>query len=989
MNFTSGYMRYFNSIVVQKNKKDRLGSIENLFGKKVGVVGGYSVEKLIGKHFPKIKLVQFADAKKLLNGVIAGKIDAAISNHQVVQHDISSRFITDIVSISILGNEYLPEITEAFGVQKKHPLLHSAMQKAIDSLDNEKEELQLKWFGELKPRKITFTANELTFLKNHGAIRYCIDPSWKPLEFRSKDNRHQGMSADFINLFSKNSGVTFEFVPTKTWAESLRFLEARRCDFLPLAAPNQERLKYMAFTAPYVVFPLVIATKSDVSFISDFRNVSDKTFAVVRGYVHTEIIRKNYEGVKLIEAKDVIQGLDYVRSGKVFGFIDTVATISQGIEEENIVGLKIAGKLEGEWRFSIGVRNDLPVLLSIMNKNLDYIEAGDKRQIFNRWIAVRYERGFDYQLFWRLLAAMAVVGLFLLYRYRVLSRVNTKLTYALALSSAALESTPDGVLIVDQGGKISRWNRRFVELWRVPEHLLDTKVTDPALQYVTEQMADPDAFLSKVRELYAHPGESSFDMLYLKDGRIVERYSQPLMMGGAIAGRLWSFRDLTERKHLEERLHELAFYDHLTGLANRSLLHDRLRQAMFSSGRSGHYGALLLIDLDNFKSLNDTYGHHLGDLLLKQVAQRLSTCVRSEDTVARFGGDEFVVMLTNLGNEKKDALGRVELVGGKVMAVLNEDYHLENISYSISPSIGANLFLGQQVSTDTLLKQVDLAMYKAKDAGRNTLRFFDPEMERMVMQRARMEEELRQAIENKQFVLHYQPQIAGSRISGCEVLVRWQHPERGMVSPAEFIPLAEETGLILPVGNLVLEIACAQLAIWAGRADMAHLTIAVNVSAHQFHQSDFVEQVLATLKKAGANPEKLKLELTESLLVSDVDDVIEKMYALKARGVSFSLDDFGTGYSSLMYLKRLPLDQLKIDQSFVRDVLVDPNDASIARTIIALSETLGIGVIAEGVETADQQAFLANAGCHAYQGYLFGHPLPIGDFEAFFRTNDQ
>jgi len=416
-------------------------------------------------------------------------------------------------------------------------------------------------------------------------------------------------------------------------------------------------------------------------------------------------------------------------------------------------------------------------------------------------------------------------------------------------------------------------------------------------------------------------------------------------------------------------------------------MQDRLRQTITASSRSGNYGALLFIDLDNFKTLNDTLGHDMGDLLLKQVAQRLTASVRAGDTTARLGGDEFVVTLANLSRGEVDAAAQTKAVGEKIIAALNQTYQLKDVPYHITPSIGATLFRGHQTEIEVLLKQADLAMYKSKDAGRNTLRFFDPVMETDVMKRVVLERDLREAVQMKQFLLYYQAQMAGGQLIGSEALVRWQHPTRGMVPPTDFIPLAEETGLILPLGQWVLETACSQLAVWGSRPEMAHLTVAVNVSAHQFRQPDFVERVLEVLKNTGANPQRLKLELTESLFVSNVEELIEKMFALKATGVAFSLDDFGTGYSSLSYLKRLPLDQLKIDQSFVRDILVDPNDAAIARTIIALAQTLGLGVIAEGVETETQRDFLAKSGCHAYQGYLFSRPLPIEAFEAFARLS--
>jgi diguanylate cyclase (GGDEF)-like protein/PAS domain S-box-containing protein len=471
-----------------------------------------------------------------------------------------------------------------------------------------------------------------------------------------------------------------------------------------------------------------------------------------------------------------------------------------------------------------------------------------------------------------------------------------------------------------------------------------------------------------------------------KNGEIYPKWlsiSAVIGANGTVSHYIGTHNDITERKKAEEKINVLAFFDQLTGLPNRTLLLDRLKQAMFSSGRSDNHGALLFIDLDNFKTLNDTLGHDVGDLLLKQVAQRLTHCVRDGDTVARLGGDEFVVVLANLSANDEEAAKDTQIVAEKILATLNQVYQLSHATHRSGASIGATLFKGSVVPIDDLMKRADLSMYKAKAAGRNVVRFFDPSMEIAVKVRAVMEGDLLRALQEKQFLLHYQAQMQGDRLTGAEVLLRWQHPLRGMVSPAEFISLAEETGLILPLGHWVLETACVKLAQWESWPEISHLTLAVNVSAHQFHQTDFVDQVLGVLEKTGANPQRLKLELTESLLVENVEDIIEKMSALKNCGVGFALDDFGTGYSSLSYLKRLPLDQLKIDQSFVRDVLTDSNDASIARTIVTLANSLGLGVIAEGVETEAQRDFLASSGCHAYQGYYFSRPLPIDDFEAF------
>lgn len=451
-----------------------------------------------------------------------------------------------------------------------------------------------------------------------------------------------------------------------------------------------------------------------------------------------------------------------------------------------------------------------------------------------------------------------------------------------------------------------------------------------------------------------------------------------------LSGSIWVFEDITKRKAAESEINNLAFYDPLTQLPNRRLLLDRLKHALISSSRSEKCGALLFIDLDDFKTLNDTYGHDSGDCLLQQVAQRLVTCVRQDDTVARLGGDEFVVLLEDLCKDMEEAAALAKNVSEKILFALNQCYQIENHPRYSTPSIGVTLFIDHHESVEELLKRADMAMYEAKAAGRNTIRFFDQKMQDMLMIRAALEDDLRNSILKEEFQLYYQPQVISTgRLTGVEALLRWKHPQRGMVSPAEFIPLAEESGLILPLGSWVLHTACAQIASWANNAEMANLVIAVNVSARQFYQANFVEEVLNILEQTGANPLRLKLELTESMLVNDIEDIIIKMTLLKAHGVCFSLDDFGTGYSSLSYLKRLPLDQLKIDQSFVRNILNDTNDVAIAKMVVALGLSLNLNVIAEGVELEAQRDCLARLGCHAYQGYLFSRPLPLDELEIF------
>ena len=452
---------------------------------------------------------------------------------------------------------------------------------------------------------------------------------------------------------------------------------------------------------------------------------------------------------------------------------------------------------------------------------------------------------------------------------------------------------------------------------------------------------------------------------------------------GVLTHYVGSFFDITERKKSENEIYNLAFYDPLTTLPNRRLLIDRLQHALASSERSGRHGAIMFIDLDNFKVINDTQGHDFGDMLLVDAARRLQSCVREGDTVARLGGDEFVIMLEDIKGDMEQAVTLADEVGEKILATLNKPYMLKGSEFHSTASIGISLFANRELPADTLLKHADIAMYQAKGAGRNTLRFFDPKMQSVLEARATIESDLRRALAERQFRLFYQAQVDDTgRIVGAETLVRWMHPQRGMIPPIQFIPIAEESTLILDIGHWVLETACRQLASWANDEQKRGLVLAVNVSAKQFKLKDFVDKVETVVREHNVSPTLLKLELTESVVLDDMADIVVKMHALKAIGIGLSLDDFGTGYSSLAYLKQLPLDQLKIDRSFVNDIATDPSDAVMVKTIIDMAHNFHFDVIAEGVETDAQLAFLKLHGCNAYQGYLLSKPVPVEEFEA-------
>jgi diguanylate cyclase (GGDEF)-like protein/PAS domain S-box-containing protein len=566
----------------------------------------------------------------------------------------------------------------------------------------------------------------------------------------------------------------------------------------------------------------------------------------------------------------------------------------------------------------------------------------------------------------------------------------------LILAASVFENSQEGILITNADKIIVRVNSTFSLLTgyqaeevigAIPSQMRISDQYDESFYQVMWERINTQGYWQG--EIINRRKDGSTYPEWLTITRVTDKNGQTTHYVGI-------FVDITDRKLNEERIHKLAFYDPLTQLPNRRLLIDRLRLALITSQRSQYYGALMFMDIDRFKILNDTQGHDLGDQLLIEAGKRITHCVREQDTVARLGGDEFVIMLEELAEDTTAAMLFAQRVGNKVLHALNQPYllcHFDQQGYSLpiehhsSASIGMKLFQGTQINTDDLLKQADMAMYQAKQAGRNTLRVFDPEMQSRLNQRVSLEVDMRLAMQNNQFHLHYQIQVdQQGRGIGAEALLRWKHPLRGNVQPVEFIPLAEESGLIGTLGLWVLNESCKTLATWAERPETRHLTLAVNVSAKQFCRDNFVEQIKVILDKTRINPQRLKLEITESIILVNVDDAIEIMYALRKLGISFSMDDFGTGYSSLSYLQRLPLSQLKIDQSFVRDLAIDSNDAAIIRTILALGDSLGISVVAEGVETEWQRDYLMSSGCQFFQGYLFGKPEPLSLFEQRFAA---
>ncbi|MGE0314688.1 MAG: putative bifunctional diguanylate cyclase/phosphodiesterase [Lautropia sp.] len=531
------------------------------------------------------------------------------------------------------------------------------------------------------------------------------------------------------------------------------------------------------------------------------------------------------------------------------------------------------------------------------------------------------------------------------------------------------------MVVTDLRGAIVEANQAFATLAGLPRDELDGRALASVLPADTG-VRTPDEIRRSVHLKGYWQGEIVFSR---RDGRDVPTLHTITSVRdgeGRVTHFVNAFADISEQKAAEARIRQLAYYDTLTDLPNRRLLLERLSQSLATARRSGLHAALLFLDLDNFKTLNDTLGHERGDELLVQVAQRLRKVLRETDTVARFGGDEFVVLLQQLDAAEPVAVSQVGAVAVKLREALSVPFDIDGDSHHSGATQGISLFGRTEHRAEELLKQADVALNQAKEAGRGAIRFFNPAMQAAIDARARLDSSLRKAVSGDELLLMYQAQVdVAGRLVGAEALVRWRHPLRGIVGPLEFIQHAEESGLIEPIGNWVLEMACRQLAAWSHWPATAALKLSVNISPRQFRNPDFVRTVARILRDSGADPRLLTLELTENVLIDDIDDAIHRMRVLKRVGVNFAIDDFGTGYSSLAYLQRLPVDQLKIDRGFVRDIGADTQEAAITEAIIAMGRTLRLQVIAEGVETAAQHHFLADRGCHGFQGFLFGRPV--------------
>ncbi|WP_218565874.1 EAL domain-containing protein [Pseudomonas sp. o96-267] len=815
----------------------------------------------------------------------------------------------------------------------------------------------------------------------------------EPKIFADANAQPSGILGELLQAIANEERWQLQTVPC-AWQQCLQLLQDGEIDLLPDVAFSEERAHLMDFHQVPSLFSWSQLYSHEELRLQSVLDLRGLRIAALEGSIQFQYLQSLLDSfglqAQMIPLSDLSQGFAMVLAEQA----DAVVA-NQLFGDYHAANYRLSATpimFQPAQLFYATRKGANAELLSAIDQHLKNWQSAPGSiyfQVLQRWSGTPQQRSVPVLFWWglALLAALLTlaIGGSLLLRRQVADKTRHLKTSEARLNTI-LDSVEAHIYIKGPQLRYQYVNRKVCELFgRSAEQVIGHSDADFFDSDTAQALGINDRRVLAGERIESE--ETNRDR-YGRNERTYFSVKLPLRAAdGSIYALCGISTDITEHKKNLEQIHQLAYYDALTGLPNRRLLLEHLQFALARSARSRREGALLFIDLDNFKQLNDTLGHDMGDLLLQQVSERLLNQVRLEDSLARLGGDEFVLILENLEPEPQAAIATIEHVAEKLLRALATPFELPGYNHSGSASIGVALFSQPHDKPEELLKHADLAMYEAKAAGRNTLCFFDPRMQQALAARATLEHELRRALSEAQLLLHYQPQVdERGELLGAEALVRWQHPQRGLVPPGEFIPLAESTGLILPMGRWILHTACQQLASWANDPQRAELTVAINVSARQFHHPDFVTDVLSALQKTGANPHKLELELTESQLVQDIEALINKMGQLRAYGVRFSLDDFGTGYSSLSYLKRLPLDQLKIDRSFVRDLLDNASDTAIVRTILALGQALELRVIAEGVESQAQRDALLSLGCRHFQGYLYGVPQPAEQIGVYGRA---
>lgn len=845
---------------------------------------------------------------------------------------------------------------------------------------------------------LAFTESEQKWLQTHPTVSFTGDPNWLPYEAFDDKGNYIGIVAEHLILIEVMTGLEFIINPSKTWTEST--LKAKQGLVDVLSETDDSDLKsHLNFTLPYLSNPIVIAMHNRENYVEGITSIKHKKIALVKDYGYAAKIRRKYNAIKFVTVDDIHHGLIAVSTGEVDALLCTLALCSYTIAELDLNNVRITGKTEFETKLALGVQKDLPELLSILNKAIKKISKEQNQMIRDNWIIDKFADRIDYTLTYQvIIIAIALLAIFALWNRRLALEIKLRNITEKELKSAEevlrlshqrlsfhREHSPLGVIEWNTNFEVVDWNHAAEKIFGyTKKEMQQPQATEKILpEEASEAVA---AVWSDL--LNNKGGLRSRNANITKDGRTIlcEWYNTPLVdPDGNVIGVASLVDDITERTQSEEMIWKQANFDPLTGLPNRNMFHDRLSHEMLRAERDKTSLALLLIDLDQFKEVNDTLGHDVGDELLKNTAHRISSCVRTSDTVARLGGDEFTVILPELSDSSN-----IEDVTQKIMYKLEEEYHLGDEIIHISGSIGITLYPNDASNIETLIKNADQAMYAAKKKGRNHFSYFTQSLQDAAQNRLRLTSDLRSALSENQFEIYYQPiiDLQTGHIAKAEALLRWHHPARGMVSPLEFIHLAEETGIINDISDWVFTRSVKNANHWSKQFN-SDFQVSVNMSPAQFRLDTpkFILEWQSYMQGLDISGQNIVVEITEGLLLNAEPDVIDKLLWLRDAGIQVAIDDFGTGYSSLSYLKKFDIDYLKIDKSFVCNLESNVNDIALCNAIIVMAHTLDLKVIAEGVETEGQKNILKEAGCDFVQGYLFSRPVPTEELEKILENN--
>jgi len=844
---------------------------------------------------------------------------------------------------------------------------------------------------------LALSEGELQWLQNNPSVSFTGDPNWLPYEAFDSNGRYIGIVAEHLKLISELTGIRFLMSPSETWTESTEKAKNGLVDILS-ETDDSDLKSHLVFSKHYLSNPIVIAMLNEENYVEDISKIENREIALIKDYGYASKIRRKYPHINFTTVDDIQSGLIAVSTGEVDALLCTLALCSYTIAELGLNNVRIVGKTEFDTKLALGVQKHHLELVSILNKAINKITPGQQQVILDAWIKQKYAAKTDYTLVLQVAAvAIFILGIFAFWNRRMSQEIDLRVATENELKSAEevlrishqrlllhREQTPLAVIEWNTDFEFVYWNKAAEQIFGFSkEEVLGKHVTEMILPESAHEVVD-----AVWKDLLAKKGgERSTNENITKDGRIIlcEWYNTPLMdQNGKVIGVSSIVDDITERKRSEEVIWKQANFDTLTGLPNRNMFHDRLEQELIKSNRANLPLALLLIDLDEFKEVNDTLGHDVGDQLLQQAGHRITSCVRESDTVARLGGDEFMIILSELHDKNK-----VDEIAEKIIARLTEEYHLGDEVIHASGSIGITLYPTDASDIDTLIKNADQAMYAAKQKGRNCFSYFTQSLQDAAQNRLRLTNDLRSALHDNQFEIHYQPivDLDTGLINKAEALIRWHHPVRGMVNPLEFVPLAETSGLIHKIGNWAFKES-------VGYADhlsnMFHdnFQVTVNISPVQFKIDSklFTHQWQKYLNELKLSGQHIIVEITEGLLLNADTDVIDKLLWLRDTGIQVAIDDFGTGYSSLSYLKKFDIDYLKIDKSFVHNLEIEENNIALSEAIIVMAHKLGLKVIAEGVETERQRQMLIDAGCDYAQGYFYSRPVPVDEFEALLQN---